>query len=196
MWDVRAGKSSGVIPVAGEALNLAWTGDGRTIAVGNCDYVVSMIDVRKTAVAVESVSVSRTKKSDIEVYDIAFSRSGKHFMASTGNGTIEILEYPSLNHVHTLYGHTSYCYCLGTLRRGHECRPCCGGVVNLRVFGWLDLDRSGRYMLTGGADAVVALWDLEQLACVKVFPGFMEPIPGCRFMHDGAVSDHVGMVLQ
>lgn len=46
IWDVRAGKLPTIINTKGENINITWSPDGNTIAVGNKEDLVTFIDTR------------------------------------------------------------------------------------------------------------------------------------------------------
>ena len=46
IWDARLSKSVANVQTKGENINIAWAPDGKTIAVGNKEDLVSFIDVR------------------------------------------------------------------------------------------------------------------------------------------------------
>ncbi|KAI8848699.1 WD40-repeat-containing domain protein [Chytridium lagenaria] len=122
-----------VIQTPGENINISWSPDGRCIA-GNKEDVITFIDPRG---GTESRSTGKkgyiwhTMKNDVET-----------FFLTTGQGTIQIYEYPALNLVHTIQAHTANCYCI-------------------------EFDSKGRYFATGSSDSIVSLWDLEELVCVR-----------------------------
>jgi len=61
----------------------------------------------------------------------------------------------------TLVGHTANCYCI-------EFAP------------------SGEYFAVGGADALVSLWDTNELVCVATFERLEWPVRTLAFSHDSA----------
>lgn len=106
IWDVRQGsKCAAVIATSGENINVTWSPDGNTIAVGNRDDVVSFIDARKH-------KVIKTTKFPFEVNEIEWDKSGKIFYLTTGLGTVEVLSFPKMHTLHTLQAHTAGCYCI------------------------------------------------------------------------------------
>merc|ERR1712165_157408 len=46
LWDARSGKTTSSITTKGENINICWSPDGHTIAVGNKDDLVTFIDAR------------------------------------------------------------------------------------------------------------------------------------------------------
>jgi THO complex subunit 3 len=63
-----------------------------------------------------------------------------HFFATTGDGTVKIMNYPSFNIEHTLNAHTSSCMAVS-------------------------LAPTGRYLAIGGSDALISLWDTTDWIC-------------------------------
>ena len=103
---------------------------------------MSVIDTRKRKV------IKRTK-FNYEVNEFQWSKNGEFFLLSTGQtngGTVELMSFsPSkISPVRTILAHTAQCYCLET-------------------------DPSDKYLAVGSADAMVSLWDLEELICVRTF---------------------------
>ena len=47
--------------------------------------------------------------------------------------------------------------------------------------------RCGRYFATGSADALVSVWDANELACIKTFSRLEWPVRTISFSHDGAL---------
>ncbi|KAI9336783.1 WD40-repeat-containing domain protein [Obelidium mucronatum] len=92
LWDVRSpAKPKTVINTVGENINIAWSPDGNTIAVGNKDDVISFIDPREP-----SNYVWHSLKRDFEINEIRWDYSGSLFYLTTGHGTVQILDFPSL----------------------------------------------------------------------------------------------------
>jgi THO complex subunit 3 len=82
------------------------------------------------------------------------------FYLTNGQGCVHILNYPNLELQHVLKAHPATCICI-------------------------EFDPMGRYFATGSADALVSLWDAEELACVRVFSRLDWPVRTISFSHDG-----------
>lgn len=93
-----------------------------------------------------------------EVNEFAWSHGGQLFFVTTGAGTVEISSYPELKPLRTLQGHTSPVYCLAF---------------------------SDRYVACGSADALVSLWSLDELVCLKTFSSLEWPVRTLSFSHCG-----------
>ncbi|XP_049835346.1 THO complex subunit 3 isoform X2 [Schistocerca gregaria] len=83
-----------------------------------------------------------------EVNEIAWNKESNLFFLTNGQGCIHILSYPDLELQHVLKAHPGTCICI-------------------------ELDPTGKYFATGSADALVSLWDLEELACLRTFSSLM-----------------------
>lgn len=104
--------------------------------------------------------IVRTLKSSYQVNEFAWSHDGKLFILTTDSGA-ELLHYPSLRHATSLRGHTAPCYCLA-------------------------LDSNGRRIAIGSADAMVSLWDLDEMMCLHTYGGMASQIRSLSFSADGA----------
>lgn len=51
----------------------------------------------------------------------------------------------------------------------------------------IKFDPKGRYFATGSADALVSLWDLDELVCVRTFSRLDWPVRTLSFSHDGGM---------
>ncbi|KAJ5073884.1 tho complex subunit 3 tho3 [Anaeramoeba ignava] len=105
IWDTRTGKSNCVIPTTGENINITWSPDGKSIAVGNKSDVISFINV-------EMQKITKNTRFPFEVNEISWDKSGQYFFITTGRGTVEIFRWPSLEKVMVLQAHTSNCFCI------------------------------------------------------------------------------------
>uniref|UniRef100_A0AAQ6ANC9 Anaphase-promoting complex subunit 4-like WD40 domain-containing protein n=1 Tax=Amphiprion ocellaris TaxID=80972 RepID=A0AAQ6ANC9_AMPOC len=97
------------------------------------------------------------------------------FMKSCVNVAVMALEmfvcsYPELKPIQSINAHPSNCICI-------------------------KFDPTGKYFATGSADALVSLWDVEELVCVRCFSRLDWPVRTLSFSHDGkmlasASEDH------
>jgi len=95
-----------------------------------------------------------------EVNEITWNPDGKFFFITNGQGCICIQEYPSLKEVYVIQAHPANCICI-------KFHP------------------SGRQFAVGAADAVVSLWDIRELACIRTFTNLDWPVRAISFSHDG-----------
>jgi len=71
---------------SGENINVCWSPDGHTIAVGNKEDLVTFIDARTFKARVE-------EQFKFEVNEISWNNDGDLFFLTSGNGSIHILRY-------------------------------------------------------------------------------------------------------
>ncbi|CAB1324801.1 unnamed protein product [Coregonus sp. 'balchen'] len=149
IWDVRTTKCTATVNTKGENINICWSPDGQTIAVGNKDDVVTFIDVKSHRSRAE-------EQFKFEVNEISW------------NNDNDI--YPELKPIQSINAHPSNCICI-------------------------KFDPTGKYFATGSADALVSLWTVEELVCVRCFSRLDWPVRTLSFSHDGkmlasASEDH------
>lgn len=105
IWDVRAGKCSTTINTKGENINITWSPDGNTIAVGNKEDLVTFIDTRTHKIRAE-------EQFNFEVNEIAWNNTSNLFFLTNGQGCIHVLSYPDLELQHMLKAHPGTCICI------------------------------------------------------------------------------------
>lgn len=72
--------------VSGENINLSWSPDGQTIAVGNKEDLITFIDTRTCKAKFE-------EQFKLEVNEFSWSKDGSLFFLTTGLGSIIIHRY-------------------------------------------------------------------------------------------------------
>ncbi len=82
-------------------------------------------------------------------------------LLTTGSGSIVVASYPSLETLHTLHAHTSSCLTLA-------------------------LSPTGRYLATGGSDAIICLWDTHDWVCRRTLGRMVGAVKAVSFSWDGA----------
>jgi len=152
-WDARSAKCVAPIATSGENINIAWSPDGKHVAVGDRDDCVTVLDVRTHR------SLGSTKFG-FEVNEFSWDRSGSLFFVTSGAGSVEVLSYPGWTARHSLAAHTASCYCLAISPRGGT-------------------------LAVGSADALVSLWALDDLCCLRTVARLDKPVRALSFSHDG-----------
>ncbi|KAJ5606172.1 hypothetical protein N7510_008953 [Penicillium lagena] len=164
IWDVRSKTCVSRLDIGGEPFTLSWSPDGTTIIAGRKDDILVPISVTSPStpnLLSNGISTSPpTSKSNASTYTALEPRPQTvqtnattfshhvstpsspdlHFFATTGDGTVKIISYPSFNVLHTLNAHTSAC-----------------SAVSLSPLG--------RYLAIGGSDALISLWDTTDWIC-------------------------------
>eukprot|EP00026_Physarum_polycephalum_P009287 Phypoly_transcript_09405.p1 GENE.Phypoly_transcript_09405~~Phypoly_transcript_09405.p1 ORF type:complete len:355 (+),score=41.64 Phypoly_transcript_09405:188-1252(+) len=168
IWDTRTGKCTHNITTTGENINVAWSPDGNYVAVGNKEDCVTIIDTRK-------YNVLCNHRFHYEVNEIGWNNTGELFFLTTGLGTVEVLRWiPGSNELkplRSIHAHTANTYCI-------------------------EFDPLNKYFAVGSADAVVTLWDINEMVCVRSFCKLQYPLRTISFSHDGqflalASEDHI-----
>ena len=100
------------------------------------------------------------QKFTIEINEFGWGKTMQQFILTTGHGTIQVYNTASYNLQQTLNAHTSNCYCL-------------------------DFDSTGRFFATGGADAVILVWDCKSFIPVQSFTSLTSAPRTLAFSYDG-----------
>nr|CAD1831449.1 unnamed protein product [Ananas comosus var. bracteatus] len=154
LWDARSKwKMFQNVELSGENINITYKHDGTNIAVGNKEDELTILDVRK-------FKPIHRLKFNYEINEIAWNKTGDLFFITTGNGTVEVLAYPSLKLRHNLMAHTAGCYCIA-------------------------MDPLGRYFAVGSADSLVSLWNVKEMLCIKTFTKLEWPVRTVSFNYTG-----------
>jgi len=152
-WDARQPKATHSVSTKGENINICWSPDGQTIAIGNKEDLVSFIDVA-------SFKIRKEQQFKFEVNEMSWDKSGQFFFLTSGLGCIHVYSYPDMAPVQVLQAHPSNCICV-------------------------EFDPTGKYFATGSSDALVSLWDVNELICVRTFNRLDWPVRTLSFSHDG-----------
>uniref|UniRef100_A0A0A9Y7W3 THO complex subunit 3 n=1 Tax=Lygus hesperus TaxID=30085 RepID=A0A0A9Y7W3_LYGHE len=155
VWDVRTQKCVTTVNTRGENINITWSPNGGTIAVGNKEDLISFIDTRMYKIRVE-------KQFSFEVNEIKWNLNTTLFFLTSGQGSIHVLSFPDLKLQYVAKAHPGTCICI-------------------------EMDPTGKYFATGSADALVSLWDVRDIACVRVFTRLDWPVRTLSFSYDGAL---------
>jgi len=178
LWDVRVpggaagagGKGSplGDCKMGKEGTLLTWHPNGQEMLCGRKDSRIYSIDVRRMVSADSTPTYSleateRIHKSDKTEYnEMSFSNSGREVFATTSHQGVQILDYPSMDLLHTLSGHAAETYC----------------VQHSPV---------GSHVAVGGAESTISLWDTGTWFCTHTLSSTQQlvPIRSLSFSFDG-----------
>ncbi|WEW61560.1 hypothetical protein PRK78_007051 [Emydomyces testavorans] len=152
-WDVRSKSCVSRIEVGGEAFSLSWSPDGSVLLAGRMDDTLVPISV----VSPSSPAITQNPKSappatytqlpshkqPVRTNGTSFSHSSEpDLFLTTGDGTVQIVSYPSFNLLHTLNAHTAACLCVS-------------------------LSPTAQYLAVGGGDSLISLWDTTDWICKR-----------------------------
>ncbi|KAL7956293.1 WD40-repeat-containing domain protein [Trichoderma compactum] len=164
-WDVRTKACFNEVTGLGDAMTLVWAPDGQTLLVGNrSDNIFVLSPTQSTPLA--------SHQQTVQTNQIAFCWSGKKIFVTTSEGQIRIRSYPDFEPVlrlgdgedaaeFTLKGHTASCLTA-------------------------ELQPMGRYLATGGANSIIALWDTTDWLCQRTITRMTGPVRSISFTFDGS----------
>lgn len=200
IWDVRSRICLATVNIGGEGLTVAWSPEGKLLIVGRKDDVIVPVSVGEGVAAGEGEGAAAYRyvvrqhiPQSQQTNQIIFAplRADSSFytlLLTTGSGTIKICSYPlrpvsihgeakaaaasntddasetsvgNLPVLHLLASHTSSTFCL-------------------------ELATTGRYLATGGSDALICLWDTTEWVCRRSLDRMSGAVRGLSFSFDGA----------
>lgn len=105
LWDSRTSKSTSIISTKGENINICMSPDGRSIAVGNKEDVVTLIDVRAGRIRAEHAF-------KFEVNELSWNHDATALFLTSGSGHVHVFDWPSMQTLTRLHAHTATCICI------------------------------------------------------------------------------------
>lgn len=151
IWDVRATRATTRIPSLGNNINLSWSPDGKSLAVGNNSDKLIVLDTT-------TGKCSQPLSFNYEINEMSWSANSDHLLVATGciggeMGGVNIVSFDASKELKVLThlpSHNSNCF-------------------NLAI------DRNFHSMAVASADFLVSLWDLEDLICKCTIPYASQP---------------------
>ncbi|KAK4162096.1 THO complex subunit 3 [Cladorrhinum sp. PSN259] len=166
-WDVRTKACVNEVKGLGNANSLAWSPDGTSLLVGNKSGGLFRISPTQSAILSSHTQPAETSQ-------MSFCWSGKKIFLPTREGEIRILSYPELEPI----VHVNYDVKPGEstefVLKGHTA-PCLT----------TELSPTGRFLATGGADAVICLFDTQDWICQRTISRILGPVRSISFTFDG-----------
>lgn len=105
VWDVRSGKCVMNVATKGENINIDWSPDGRTIAVGNKEDLVTFVDFK-------TQKIRREEAFKFEVNEISWNIENDLFFLTNGQGCVHVHSFPDMELMTTLQAHPGNCICI------------------------------------------------------------------------------------
>ncbi|KAK4106006.1 WD40 repeat-like protein [Parathielavia hyrcaniae] len=167
-WDVRTKACVNEVKGLGSAHTLAWAPDGNSLLVGNKRAELFRISPVKSAVIT-------SHQLSVDANQMAFCWSGEKVFLPTAEGTIRILSYPELEPVL----HVSH-----AVREGESTEFMLKGHTASCLT--TELSPTGRYLATGGADSIIALFDTKDWICQRTVSRISGPVKSISFSFDGS----------
>lgn len=105
VWDVRSNRPTATINTKGENINICWSPNGQTIAVGNKDDLVTLIDTK-------TYKIRSEQGFKFEVNELSWNNDNDKFFLTSGSGHVHILNWPEMKNQLTLNAHPATCICI------------------------------------------------------------------------------------
>lgn len=131
----------------------AWTPDGNAIAIGSSSNNLYIIDSL-------SQKITKTLPFDHEVNQFCWSIDGKWLFIATGQGTVDVMEWPSMKKYWTLGKHMRAC--MGVAR-----------------------DPKDKFIAVTSMDTMVSVWDAQTLSNIHTIDRFRTPVHIAEYSCDG-----------
>ncbi|KAL2269862.1 hypothetical protein VTJ83DRAFT_2046 [Remersonia thermophila] len=167
-WDVRTKACVNEVKGLGSSHTLAWAPDGSSLLVGNKRGELFQISPTNSAVI-------STHQLSGDANQMAFCWSGEKVFVPTGEGTIRILSYPDLEPVF----HVSH-----AVKEGESNEFVLKGHTSACLT--TEMSPTGRYVATGGADSIIALFDTKDWICQRTVSRMVGPVKNISFSFDGS----------
>lgn len=97
--------------------------------------------------------------NSVQINGLAWSGDVKLFFQGTSRGELEVHSFPGMKKLRALQGHTASVYAVA-------------------------IDRANKYVATGGADAMVNLWSMDDFCCLRNYIKMNQPVRAMNFSHD------------
>mmetsp|Transcript_2481 Transcript_2481/g.6388 ORF Transcript_2481/g.6388 Transcript_2481/m.6388 type:complete len:335 (-) Transcript_2481:529-1533(-) len=123
-------------------------------------YAVLNQDNVLSIIDARKAKVVKSHKFPAEIYDVHWGPTPSHLMVASEKGCVDVLSLPTMDVLWSLRGHAAQCFSLA-------------------------MSRSQKYIVSGGADAAVALWDLDNQVCVRTWAHMDHPVRGLSWSPDG-----------
>lgn len=166
VWDTRLARSAQTLKGQAPYISVKWSPDGRTLAVLDNVDVLTLIDTRTFKV------VKRKKiESGHAVEEMTFSANSRFLFLAGEAGNFE---------AHTVQ----------SLLAGDDMTknvPVASMSAHVGVCFSIDADTSGSRLATGGADGIVAVWDVNELTCISTVDRHKSPVRCVSFSRDGSL---------
>lgn len=155
LWDLRTGKNLKSEKTKGGCKNLQFNPDSSILAFSNKDDdIISFFDIRKFALI-------KTIEFNTKISEFEFDKSNSCMIVSMNTGCLKILDPRSLDFE-----------LIAELEAHYHSVTC------------LNINKDNTKFATGGSDAIICLWDLEEFISYKIFKKAENPIKKVMFSHD------------
>jgi eukaryotic-like serine/threonine-protein kinase len=155
IWEPSGGKDLATLQCPGLGLALAWSPDGRLVAVGNGSGLLKVWDAQTFQ---EVLSIQRRAG---HIYGLAFSRDGRGLaMCDRSSSNFSLLDLATGQPMRTFVGHRDGVYALA-------------------------YSPDGRFLASGGEDGVIKIWGAATGRELRTFRGHSGLIMTLAYSPDG-----------
>jgi len=166
-WDFRQKAATRQVSTTEAIVSVQYSADGNFILAeerGDIEKslpdTIAIYDVKtgelQSRAGGSSIGLSNT------MYQATFNHTSQLVYATSSAGSVCILDYPSLKYLDKITGHDVK-----------------GGCLTIAV------DPRGRYVATGGADALVNVWDVGEWICLRTIASAESSVVTSAFSYDG-----------
>jgi THO complex subunit 3 len=134
---------------------VGWSPDGNHVATGDKDDRISIIDAR-------TWKVRHVEPFKTEANEFVWDPTGNYFFVATGNGQIPIFKFPEMKQVLSLKA---------------------GSFQSCQVS--IKMDPQMKHFAVGGGDALISIWDLRHLTCLRTIDRLDWPVRAVSLSWDG-----------
>jgi WD40 repeat protein len=117
--------------------------------------------------ATRKLSVSKSVGISNDINDVEWARDSSRIVLGHHSGFVEVYSVPALAKESAIAAHGSTIFAM-------------------------QLDPKGKLLATGGADAVVHLWNATELVCIRSFPRLEDSIRALSFSSDSSLLAYGG----
>jgi THO complex subunit 3 len=156
IWDIKKAVCLFTTGISSRPLlSLSWSPDGKYIAVSDKDDLLSFVETAN------KFKVCRRMKFEYFIFEMLWTKDSSHFLIANGNnartgGEVEVYkmvpeEKSLVTKVFVALGHTAHC-------------------------NTFTMNKEGSVLVTGGLDALVCIWDVNEMVCHTTISRFKYPV--------------------
>ena len=171
LWDIASGKNIAKLRKQNVlAQSVAWSPDGKFLAVGNADGVVRVWNVTNG-----NEITSLDAETGENVLAVAYSPDGK-ILASGNSCKIELWDLTSRQNIATLEGHSCDLITYGGGNHGGQYIPEVKSVA---------FSADGKILASGSQDKTIMLWDVASGKSITTLKGHSGSVESVAWSPDG-----------
>ncbi|KAJ2079138.1 hypothetical protein H4R24_003992 [Coemansia sp. RSA 988] len=154
LWDQKAGSVSMSLNTGKANVDISWSNSGKYLAVTSREEGLCIFDIAQPQSPVVSAEY------DGIINSIRWSANDQLIFIATHSGAVEVLSWPTMDHITMIPAHAVSCNCIG-------------------------IDPRGSLLATGSADATMELWNTEDFSLFRTINDYESPLLFTDFSMDG-----------